>query len=168
MWFIQKSFYEAQKNGQIPWDETFDAVFILHVAGKKGTFPLWLSKDLRIKIETFSKENKCIDYTSSEWIGKDELDTYHGISWLMIDEKNGVYTQTVMRNKRFPIVVSEVLSEILIFQLYEELVRVQQHKTCPIMVDHIDRIINSYCEKYERIRFTGLIRPTIKINNSMH
>jgi hypothetical protein len=39
---LEKAFYEAQENGQIPWDEPFDPAF-LEPVGSGGGFPYWLS-----------------------------------------------------------------------------------------------------------------------------
>ncbi len=158
MWFLQESFYEAQKNGHIPWDEPFDALSIGSMSGKNEMFPLWLSKNVRAHIQSLAKQHKYIDFTSLEWIGIDKDDNYHGISWLLIDDKRGVYTQAIMRNKRFPIVVSDVLSDILAFQLYEELLQFQQNKARPKNKDYINSVINSYNNKYEMRACSGISR----------
>lgn len=158
VWFLQESFYEAQRNGHIPWDEPFDPMSFYYMSGKKEVFPLWLSMDLRVKIQDISKSKKCLDDMPSEWIGVDKQEIYYGLSWILISEKEGIVTKAMMRKKNFPIVISDILGEILAFQLYEELLQVLRNKTKPKKKEYIDKLIKNYSNKYEMRKYCSMTR----------
>ncbi|MBI5750508.1 MAG: DUF2726 domain-containing protein [Nitrospinae bacterium] len=158
VWFLRESFYKAQNDGLVPWDEPFDPMLFMNITGRKENFPMWLSVELRAKIQHLWKSRKCMDCVPSELIGIDKQGNYHGLSWIMIDEKKGVYTQATMQNKNFPIVPSEILGEILVFQLYEELSQVLRNKSKGYDREFIDQMIKNNSEHYEMRLYSGISR----------
>src|SRR5689334_2570483 len=120
-WFFRDAFFNAQEEGLVPEDEPFDPMLIIELPGRKERFPLWLSAGLRIKIQKLAEAKTINDFVPNEWIGIDKNGNYHGLTWLSIDDERVVISQTAMRAQSFPVVESDILSELLIFQLYEEL-----------------------------------------------
>jgi Protein of unknown function (DUF2726) len=60
-WFLADLFNDAQAKGSIPHDEPFDPTMFSSLPGRKEPFPMWLSVELRNKIERLSKAGKCLD-----------------------------------------------------------------------------------------------------------
>jgi len=133
-------------------------MLFLSLPDRKERFPLWLSAELRVKIQRLSESGKCLDRVPSEWIGVDTQGNYHGISWIRIDEKSGIIARSAMRSQRFPIIESEILSEILVFEIYQELNSVLEGKSEPIEILQLDQIIKTRTEKLEMISFSGTSR----------
>lgn len=158
VWFLREAFFEAQEAGGVPWDESFDPMLFLSLPSRKEKFPLWLSAELRVKIQRLSESGRCLDFGPSEWIGVDSQGNYHGISWLMIDDKSGVFANSAMRSQRFPIIESEILSEILVFEIYKELNAVLEGQSKPLSLTQLDEIIKDYSEKYKMRTCTGISR----------
>lgn len=159
VWFLREAFHEAQETGSVPWDEPFDPMLCLSLPGRKEKFPLWLSAELRVKIQNFAKSGKVSDYVPSEWIGIDSQGNYRGISWLLIDDTSAILSKSAMRSQRFPIIESEVLSEILVFEIYEELEYVLEGKAEPVPLTRLDEIIKKNTENLEMMScFSGRSR----------
>lgn len=159
VWFFREEFFKAQEQGLIPWDEPCDPMLIMRLPGRKERFPLWLSADQLIKIQKLAKEKKIKDFAPTMWIGADDYGNYHGIMWLWIDEKSGVVTHSAMRAQNYPVVEGEILSELLIFQLYDELSRVLKGEAYPVAIDTINMRVKDYTEKYQMMMAGGLHLP---------
>lgn len=158
VWFLREAFHEAQEAGNVPFDEPFDPMAIVSCSGLKEKFPFWLSAELRVKIRRLSESGKILDGVPSEWIGVDSQGNYHGISWLRIDNESGVLAQSAMRTQKFPIIVSEILSEILIFELYEEIISVLKKKSKPVSFTLLDKNIKDYTKKFKMVLCVGVSR----------
>jgi hypothetical protein len=159
VWFFREAFFKAQETGSVPSDEPFDPFFVLTLPGRKERFPLWLSADIRIKIKQLAKSGKCLDFAPSEWIGEDDRGNYYGIIWLRINNEVGVFARSAMKSQRFPIVQSEILSELLVFQLYEELCAVLNGHIGAVPLMQIDDLVKSYADKYDMRSAGGIHLP---------
>jgi len=153
-WFFHEAFFEAQRAGLVPCDEPCDPMLVLSLPGHRQRFPLWLSADLRIKIQNLAKLKKIKDFVPSHWIGTDDQGYYHGIMWLRIDDEMGAVTHAAMRSQHFPIIESELLCELLVFQLYEELSRVLEKGVEPTPINKINERVKEDTKKY-RLRMAG-------------
>lgn len=159
VWFFREAFFEAQKNGLVPWDEPFDPMLIMGLPGREELFPLWLSAELRVKLNQLSEQKKIKDFAPTEWIGADKDGNYYGLIWLWIDDDNCVLAQTAMRAQNFPVVESEVLSELLVFLLFEELSKVLEGQAEAIPIKEINKKVTSFTEKYQMHLAGGLHLP---------
>jgi hypothetical protein len=92
-------------------------------------------------------------------IGADDYSNYHGIMWIGIDEKIGVVTYSAMRAQNYPVVEDEIVSELLIFQLYDELSRVLKGEAYPVAIDTFNVRVKDYMEKYHMRMAVGLHVP---------
>jgi hypothetical protein len=149
VWFARDAFFKAQDAGIVPWDEMFDPMSIIGLPGYQQTFPLCLSINLSLKIQNLAKSNTIIDPWPTEWIGVDDRRNYRGIIWLWIDDENGVVAQTAMRAQLFPIVESQLLRELLVFELYEELSQVLSGRRKATPITKINETVKQYTKKYK-------------------
>lgn len=165
VWFYREAFFSAQKDGLVPPDEPFDPFMVMGLPSRKERFPLWLSVDARIKIQELHTHGQCYDLVPSEWIGLDENGNYHGVMWLMVTQGSGVLVRSGIRAQRFPVLERELLSELLVFQLYEELDRVLRGDATSLPASEIDKILKKYESKYRCGTFSGTARSPGKISN---
>lgn len=149
VWFFQEAFAQAQEDGAVSADEICDPLSVLGLPGRNERFPLWLSADLRIRIQRLNKAGKCYDFAPSYWVGKDGDGNYHGIMWICVTKNSGVMTRSGIRAQRFPVIEREILSELLVFQLYEELDAVIRGENLTLPLSDIDAVIRAYEAKYE-------------------
>lgn len=149
VWFTRQQFFDAQNNGDIPEEEMFDPQMIVSLPDKKGLFPLWLSLDVLSQIRKLAEAKK-IKYPlpTGEWIGIDDSGNYHGIMWLWIDEDIGVCAQSAMRAQNFPVVETDILGEILIFQLFNALLDVLDKKAPATPIRTLIEEIKTFEAKY--------------------
>lgn len=155
-WFAQKQIYAAQEKGYLPLDEPFDPFSFITLPERKKTFPMWLSIEKRSEIEKLYNNKEIADFAPSEWIGTDKDGNYYGIIWIAIDNNVGVYCQTGMKCQLFPIIQSEILSELLLFQLFDQLKITLEKKDNPIPLKDIYKIVDNFKDKYKLALFCGL------------
>jgi hypothetical protein len=120
VWFLQMDFDRQQQAGNIPFDESFDPFMIIAMAGARDKFPFWVSGPLRIKIQNLCQAGKCKDFAPSEVIGVDSNGNYHALGWLRISDDTAVLAETGMRSQQFPIILSDILGELLVYELYDQ------------------------------------------------
>lgn len=160
VWFFREAFFQAQDSGSIPIDEPFDPFSIMGLPDRKERFPLWLSAEIRIKIQQLNKAKKCYDFVPSVWVGVDNSGNYHGITWLMVTENAGVLARSGIRAQRFPVIESELLSELLVFQLYEELENVFRGSSVLVPKTRISANVQEYKSQYKLRSYSGIGRET--------
>lgn len=148
-WFLSNILYEQQKKGYLPEDEPFDPTNFLTLPEKEGAFPMWLSLEPRTKIKALYKKKIIIDPIPSIIIGSDKNNNYHGISYIRIDDKIGTYVRSGIRSQLFPIPESEILEEILVFELYDNLKSIldKESQGRPLYV--IDRLLRGFGSRYK-------------------
>jgi hypothetical protein len=158
VWFFHDAFSKAQEDGAVPADEICDPFMVLTLPGRKERFPLWLSAELRARIQRLRRAGKCRDFVPSEWIGVDENGNHQGVMWLRVTEDAGVIARSGIHAQRFPVIEAEVLSELLVFQLYEELDSVLRGESEPLPISEIDAIITNYEARYQLRMYGGTER----------
>lgn len=125
VWFSREAFFEWQEKGYVPYDEIFSPMLIGSLPDRKETFPLWLSASAILKIRKLWEAQRIKSWSpSGEWIGVDAKGNYHGFIWIWLDDTYGTYYISAIRSQNFPVVESDLLSEILICELYEKLIKV--------------------------------------------
>ncbi len=117
---LQKAFYEAQENGAIPPDELFDPFFLMAIEPGSEQFPYWFSAKPRIRLQQLHRQGRIIDPSSSGFIGYDADEVMRGVEYIRVRENEGIMVRSAMRPQQFPIVLSQLLEEILSVQLAEE------------------------------------------------
>lgn len=153
VWFLADGFYKAQVKGIIPNDEPFDPQSIYSVNDKKN-FPFFLSYEIRTEIREFFEKKKIRSPIPNTWIGKDNNNNYYGISWLYIDNEFGLLTTSGMKSQRFPILESELLEEIMIFDLYEQLQNYFENRNLTVLNQEIIKKVNEFENQYKMVVVT--------------
>ncbi|MCY8267083.1 hypothetical protein MOC48_12055, partial [Bacillus haynesii] len=148
VWFLAEYFYEAQENGIVPYDEPFSPESIFSLSGNEKKFPFFLSFDIRNEIRKLSEKKQIKSLIPNAWIGTDNNGNYYGISWLYIDNETGVFTTSGIKGQRFPVSESELLEEIMIFDLYEQLLGFFNNKRRSVSNREIFKRINEFEKKY--------------------
>jgi len=167
VWFARELFFEAQDNGRIPEDEMFDPQMILSMPGKNSLYPLWLSRDVLSQIRDLADARKIkYPFPTGNWIGTDDSGNFHGIIWLWINEDTGVFAQSAMRAQNFPIVETDILGEILIFQLFDKLLEVMSNKAAAIPIRTIIATIKAFEAKYSVRRAESTYIPPSAMNTA--
>lgn len=119
VWFLNSAFNEAQENGDIPLDEIFDEAFIYSDPKHPNKkWPYWLSIDIQNEIRNLHQQGLVFDANISHWIGIDNTGVYNCISWFRITKDHFVYTRKNMRSQKFPIIESDLLRSIAVFEVY--------------------------------------------------
>lgn len=120
---LQEGFHKAQEEGSIPLDEPFDPFFFMEMESGKERFPYWLSAKPRMKLRKLYEAGKIFDPISSGFIGYDADDVMRGVEYIRVTETEGILVRSAMRPQQFPIILSDLLDEILSVQLTEEVLR---------------------------------------------
>lgn len=151
VWFAWESFEKAQAAGKIPYDEIFDPGLIVSGGISSGrSWPYWLSIGCQNKIQKWHAEDKVIQPCCSHWIGRDADDNLKGISWIFINQHNGIYVKTEMQEQNFSGVCCwDLLSQIAIFEVYENLEEVFESKRKMISSKEIEANIKEYEKSYK-------------------
>ncbi|MEC1177243.1 DUF2726 domain-containing protein [Metasolibacillus meyeri] len=148
VWFLAEYFYKAQEDGTIPYDEPFSPESILFTSGNEKKFPFFLSFDIRNEIKKLFEEKQIKSFIPNVWIGTDNNRNYYGISWLYIDNEIGIFTTSGMKAQRFPIIESELLEDIMIFDLYNKLLDFFNNKRNSVLNQEIYQRVNEFEKKY--------------------
>jgi hypothetical protein len=115
---LQIGFYEAQESGLIPWDEPFDPFAIFSTSmDSDERFPLWMSAKHRQKFQTLHKQGKLPHWGTIGYIGHSANWDILGYEFIRVNDDEGLWVQSGIRQKQFPIMFSDLLSEILTIQL---------------------------------------------------
>lgn len=121
VWFMREEYFEAQESGYIPYDEIFDPAFIVSTPEVENEYPYWLTLEIQLKIQKLYKKHKVNQMVPSFLIGVDQNGNYHCISWLKITDYQVVCERSAMKAQNFPILVSDTLSMIIMFDLYDSI-----------------------------------------------
>lgn len=152
VWFLQVAFDSEQQAGNIPSDEPFDPFMIMSMSGKGDRFPFWLSAPLLIKIQNLFRLGSCKDFAPSEIIGVDSKGNYYAIGWLRIDDDAVVFAQTGMRSQQFPIILSDILGELIIYELYDQVTDVLEGRLSARPLNEIKSKVEEFRNSYKLMR----------------
>ena len=148
-WFLSEGFYTAQEDGLISYDEPFDLLSIMSIGNNRRDFPLWLSRELLIKIQKFHESKLCKDRAPSIIIGTDSEGNYRGISYLRINDIQGICAEMALRGQQFPADFAQLLEELIIYEIYNKLLSVLENKTKALPLSLISEKLNKYKKDYE-------------------
>ena len=72
VYYLEQSFYRAQEQGQIPYDEPFDPFFfdITDAEGDRKRYPYWISRNASLGIRKLHSLGKVAFHGTSGFIGK--------------------------------------------------------------------------------------------------
>ena len=147
-WFVSKMLQGCQEQGILPHDEYFDPFMVLSIHGNPREFPMWLSMQPLQEIKRLHDEGRISDPTPSWFVGEDGAGNYHGITFIRITTKSGTYTTSGMRCQSFPIIESELLEEILSFEIKEAVQAVLNGKQDAVPLEVVQEKIEQFQRKY--------------------
>ncbi|MEN5229745.1 DUF2726 domain-containing protein [Brevundimonas naejangsanensis] len=120
---MQEEFHRIQAYGGIAADEPFDPFWLMSTAPGEDRFPYMLAGAARESIRSMNAEGRIIDPCSSGFIGYDADEVVRGMHYIRVSATEGVFVKSAMRPQFFPILFSDLLDEILSFQLEAEVRR---------------------------------------------
>jgi hypothetical protein len=157
VWFAAEAFQQAQSSGEISPDEPFDPSFFITIPGLEGRFPLWLSAEPRSKLQRLWHQGKCLDFAPAEIVGECGSDTLHAFGCIRLNEAEGVWTQTVLRNQAFPASSFELVQELIAFQVYDKVRDVIEGTDAPVSVTEVKRAAKEFAAGVEWPMHMGLV-----------
>lgn len=137
---LQEEFGRMQEAGSIPPDEPFDPFFMMSTTPGEEKFPYWLSARSRIQLQALHRQGRIIDFGSSGFIGYEPNGVMRGIEYMRVTPTEGIYVQSAMRPQQFPILMSDLLDEILSVQLAEEVFKWDRGEVGTTPMDKINTI----------------------------
>lgn len=135
---LQRGFYEAQRDGIVPADELFSPHFFMSVGDGEERFPYWLSARYRLRLKRLCDQGLVRDPVTSGITGRDKGGVLHGIEFIRIDDTNGIYVISAMRDQKFPVYMGDLFEEILGVQLVEKVVAYLDGKATAVPLPEID------------------------------
>lgn len=155
VWFLEEGFLKAQKDGHIPWDEPFDPTFIWSDRRKSKSFPYWLSLDLQNNIKKLYNSGAISDPFASHWIGIDSQDNYRCLAWLQVNNSEFLIAQTGMRQQQFPVDISDLLSQLSVFDLYEGICGLPKTAKRLLKPSSFEEMLRTYNKSFKMVSFGG-------------
>jgi hypothetical protein len=155
VWFALEAFEEAQASGQLPPDEPFDPWFFVTIPGLQGRFPLWLSAEPRSKLQRLWQQGKCLDFAPAKIVGGYGGDTLHAFGCIRLNEAEGVWTRTSLRNQAFPASSFELVQELVAFQVFDKVQDVVEGVDAPTAIPEIRRAATEFAAEVQRPIHTG-------------
>jgi len=141
----------AYREGQIPPFEYVDPSMILSLPVTTTEFPLWLSADVRCKIERLYDQGRYLDPCPSCFVGRDSEGNYRAIAYVRITEATAVRSRTAMRNQQFPVPTCDVLGAIVVHDLYQKVMDVLQKLDSPIPIEELATELDHFRERFEMV-----------------
>ena len=144
---LEKAFYEAQANGQVPDDEPFDPASFIS-AGSKGQFPYWLSAPAT---QSFHDFFKTIDPAEPKgWtgiLGYDDEDTGYRLSCLYFGG-NILWARTAVRKQGLDFPHHDLLNELDTCELGIRLKKFRRGEIPSVSKEEFRQVFDSFCERY--------------------
>lgn len=120
---MQEAFNDAQSRGSIAADEPFDPFWWMGVRPGEDRFPYMLAGAARDSIQRLSAEGRIADPCSSGFIGYDSNEVMRGMHYIRVTATEGISVKSAMRPQFFPVLLSDLLDEILSIQLETQVCR---------------------------------------------
>lgn len=121
VWFLGRAFDAAQQRGEIPGEEGFSPWLLSGPLGSTKEFPLWLGLEQQLWIKGEARNHGWQDAVSTSLVGSDRRGNIRGVACLRVDDSVGVLTETAMRAQFFDVPRTELVEDLLTFQIAEEL-----------------------------------------------
>lgn len=144
---LEKSFYEGQEAGQVPWDEPFDPAMFLD-DGKGRKWPYWLSVSATRRLNDFASKGSFGKGGWSNIIGYDSKKNLHDLSFCWF--KNSViWSKTGVRRQSFEFPAFDLLREIAICELDLKVKDFQDGKIQPVSGAQFMKVCEEFCKRYD-------------------
>jgi hypothetical protein len=145
---LSKAFYEAQINGQVPYDEPFDPAAFDAIDGR-ARFPYWLAAPATQSVhDFFATRNETRPHGWSSFIGYDTDDTGYRLSCLYFDDQV-LWARTAVRRQDLDFPHFDLLSEIDSCDLGERLAAFRRGEIRATTKAEFRPVFDRFCERYD-------------------
>ena len=125
--------------------------------GQRRQFPLWLAAEPRSKLQRLWQRGKCLDFAPAAIIGGYGTDTLHAFGCIRLNEAEGVWTQTAIRNQAFPASWFELVQELVAFQVFDKVQDVIEGSDAPVPIAEIKRAAKEFAVGVQQPMHVGLV-----------
>lgn len=158
VWFMHSAFYEAQRNGLVPLEEDFDPWLVISDPGRKGRFPYWLSAEAQSALQRLAEAKHIVDGIASHYVGEDPDGNYRCLAWIEVTPDQFAMVTTGMRAQQFPVILSDLLSQIATCELHEQVKEILAGKHAAIPANAWRERVNHYERSYPMRSSGGVVR----------
>ncbi len=156
VWFMNDAFSKAQHAGEVPWDEDFDPWLVLSDPNSKKRFPYWISAEAQISLQRLGEKRVIAEGIPSHYVGVDSDKTYRCLVWIKIATDRYAVVKTGMRAQHFPVVLSDLLSQIGTCDLAERVKRILNGKAHAISESELTAQLQQFERDFEMRSRAGL------------
>lgn len=144
---IEKGFFEAQREGQIPWDEPFDPAMIFD-DGKGKKWPYWLSAYATQRLNDFVSKNASKNSGWTKITGYDKKQNLHCLSFCWFNNSI-IWSKTAVKNQSFRFPTFDLLREISTYELDLKVREYQRGKLQPVNGTQFQKLCEQFCTRYD-------------------
>jgi very-short-patch-repair endonuclease len=145
---FEKQFYQAQEQGQIPYDEPCDPAMLAY-DGRGRRWPYWLSVNDTAAIHRYFKSLP--SGTPTGWfsiIGHDQRENGHRLSYIRVDNRV-VWTKTAVRKQGLNFPAYDLLHEIATCELALKLAQFRRDKKASSSIEEFKSVFVAFIRKYD-------------------
>lgn len=146
-WFLEKAFSEAQEKGMIPYDEGFDLSSIINAGDTRKKWPYWLSLDSQKKIKQYYDNNMLLESIPSHIVVKDKNNNRLCFAWVKLKNNKYMYAKTGIQKQRFPVILSDIISQIAVIELSSKIDQIAKNTLKPIEEKQFNDALNKFSLK---------------------
>jgi hypothetical protein len=143
---LEKSFYDAQQAGHVPWDEPFDPAMVVFDDGKGRKWPYWLSVLATQRLNDFVRKTQQRGWAGIT--GYDKEKNLHELSFVWFDNCV-IWSETGVRHQSFDFPAYDLLREISICELQLKLGEYQEGKRQPVSGAQFQQVCERFCSRYD-------------------
>jgi hypothetical protein len=165
VWFMSDSFYDAQNKGIVPNDEVFDPTWIASDGHSKKQFPYWLSAGAQIGLQRLCDARRISDPIPSDYVGVDKTGKYRCLSWIGVMPGQYAIVTTGIRSQQFPVLMSDLISQIAICDLYEQVRAILSGNAVATPESRLLFAMKNYEERYDMRSRSTFSRFEDKVSN---
>lgn len=145
---LEKAFYEAQENGQIPWEEPFDPTF-LQPGDSCQKFPYWLAASATQSFHSFfGGLDPSMPKGWSGIVGEDKDGASRRLSFLYFGDKV-LWTKTGMRKQGLQFCEYDLLNQIDTCELGLMLDKFRKGEITASTQAEFKSIFERFCDQYK-------------------
>lgn len=145
---LEKAFYEAQKDGLVPWDEPFESALFLSSPSSAEKFPYWLSASATQSFHKFfDKLHRDIPKGWSGILGYDKNEASRRLSFLYFGDKI-LYSTTGIRKQDLQFPEYDLLDELDTCELGLLLEKFERGQIAASSPAEFRPIFDDFCERY--------------------
>lgn len=144
---LQKRFYEAQKAGHVPWDESFDPAMIYY-DGKGKKWPYWLSVSATQRLNNFASKGTTEKGGWGNITGRDDKENLHDLSYCWLND-SVIWSKTAVKQQSFPFPSFDLLREISICELDLKVQNYDKGKLQPVSGLQFQKVFEQFCSHYD-------------------